>query len=703
MVKFIVRRLLLMLLTMLLVSIAVFAITTAAPGNVARNVLGIQVTAEQEASFLAQNGLDKPVYERYLSWLAGTDWRAAAVVGLPLRQVTTAEGYKEWWAVDKDGTLIRWRLDGDDLVALRRQPDGKVAESVDNGRWQLKPAAAEIARLEKYRGDVQNSPQLTDADRQAVLAPLDQILATLRQGGSQAALLAAVTEPETVLNGLRDANAPLAKQRFQKGADDVTGKDSLLQAVNIGLTLAAPTASRLEMSDEQFMASQLNRATVKMKSIDPDLASQMQQAYERLKAGDTTAAQAALAQAAPGLSHLTGNLADFTRALDTGDYRLATATLRDLADPAKTPFDANQLKAVPDTLSLLGSALKDGDPVLANQLLAAVDALKSGQIDAARTALGQAADEMQTLGEVIARTDAATRARVGRVFWGIDIQNHAVRWETGTGKDVWVFIQGKGWNALSGGPVDYIPVQKGLLRGDPGMSLRTGRPVADLLYICLRNSLVLAGIAFVVVMPLALILGIIAGLNEGKRLDRTLSIGGMMFSVTPEFATGIFLILIFASWLQLVPGATVFGEKAPWTRPEMLILPVATLTLVELGYVLRITRASMVEVMKAPYIRTAFLKGLPYRQIVFKHAVRNALMAPITVIMLHVNWLLGGIVIVEAIFGYPGLGNYLLASALFKDFNAIEAGAMILVAVAAGTQLLADILYTFINPRIRYS
>lgn len=134
----------------------------------------------------------------------------------------------------------------------------------------------------------------------------------------------------------------------------------------------------------------------------------------------------------------------------------------------------------------------------------------------------------------------------------------------------------------------------------------------------------------------------------------------------------------------------------------MLILPVATLTLVELGYVLRMTRASMSEVMRTPYIRTAFLKGLPYWRIVFKHAVRNALIAPITVIMLHVNWLVGGIVIVEAIFGYPGLGKYLLEAALFKDFNAIEAGAMVLVTLAVGTQLLADIAYTFLNPRIRY-
>jgi len=704
MAKFIMRRLLLMLLTMAIVSVAVFAITSAAPGNVARNVLGIEVTPEQEASFLAQNGLDKPVYERYFYWLAGTDWRATAVTGFPVRQITRPDGLKEWWAVDKDGSLIRWRLQGEDLIIERRQPDGKVVESNDNGRWQLKPPAAELARLTKYRVDVQNNPQLTDADRQAILAPLDQILGILGQSGqSQAALLAAVAQPEAALNALRDANAPKAKQGLQNVATNMLGSDTLIQAVNVAATLAGPTASSLELSQVQFMAGQLNRAFVKLKSLDAGLSAQVQQAYNSLKGGDIAAANTAMAQAAPGLSHLTGNLGNVTQGLQAGDYRLAATTLRDLADPDKTPFDANQLKVIPDTLKLLGTAFKDIDPTLGKTVLAAADGLSGGKIDAARASLNQAADQLQQMGQVIARTDVAGQARVGRVFWGIDDQNHAVRWETGTGKDVWVFIQGTGWMAFSGGPVEYIPLARGLLRGDPGISLRTNRPVADLLFLRLRNSLVLAGLAFVIVMPIALLLGIIAGLNEGKTLDRTLSIGGMMFSVTPEFATGIFLILIFAFWLKLVPGATVFGEKAPWTRPDMLILPVATLTLIELGYVLRITRASMVEVMKAPYIRTAFLKGLPYWQIVIRHAVRNALMAPITVIMLHVNWLLGGIVIVEVIFGYPGLGSYLLDSALFKDFNAIEAGAMILVLVAVSTQLLADVVYTFINPRIRYS
>jgi len=142
---------------------------------------------------------------------------------------------------------------------------------------------------------------------------------------------------------------------------------------------------------------------------------------------------------------------------------------------------------------------------------------------------------------------------------------------------------------------------------------------------------------------------------------------------------------------------------APWREPKLLVLPVLTLTLVEVGYVARMTRASMIEVTNAPYIRTAHLKGLPRSRIIMHHAIRNALIAPITVIMLHVNWLIGGIVVVESVFGYPGLGMYLLDSALFKDVNAIQAGALVMVALAVSTQLIADVIYTFLNPRIRYT
>ena len=704
MVKFIVRRLLLMLLTMVIVSIAVFVITEAAPGNVARNVLGIHITPEQEASFLAQTGLDKPMPERYFSWLVGTDWRAASKVGMPVRQITTEDGFKEWWAVEEDGTLIQWKLEGEDLLARRRQPDGGVEETVDNGRWRVKDPAVEIERLEAYRAQLLENTQLTEADRQAILQQLDRILEILRgEDQTQAGLLAALAEPEGALEEMVDPEASRKKEALQKAADDLFKKDELLQAIAVYQELTGTPAGDLKTSDFQSMSRRVKKAADKFEDVNPTLANQLLQASESLKAEDIPAAKETLSRAAKALSDLTGAVGDFADTLQARDYQGTAAALRNLSDPAKTPLDTARLAIMPDQFKKIRQTLKDASPEMSEEVKQAYESLEAGNTEAARGAFARAADFLDETAQTIARSDAASQARVARTFWGVDTQNHAVRWEKGTGKIVWQLIPGSGWMAFTGGPAEYIPLQKGLLRGDPGVSLRTGRPVADLLFTRLRNSLVLAGIAFVIVMPLALVLGLIAGLNEGKPLDRALSIGGMMFSVTPEFATGIFLILIFAFWLKLVPGATVFGEKAPWERPDMLILPVLTLTLIELGYVLRITRASMVDVMKAPYIRTAFLKGLPYWRVVFKHAVRNALMAPITVIMLHVNWLLGGIVVVEVIFGYPGLGSYLLESALFKDFNAIEGGAIILVAVAVGTQLLADIVYTFLNPRIRYA
>jgi peptide/nickel transport system permease protein len=331
--------------------------------------------------------------------------------------------------------------------------------------------------------------------------------------------------------------------------------------------------------------------------------------------------------------------------------------------------------------------------------------LKRDDVTEAHTALRHAAALLREASPSIVRHRIAEQAHVARYFWGVDNQNHVVLWKTHAKQAVWQrTITGGSWFKQSSGPVEYIPLQRGLLRGDPGQSMRTRQPVKLELMRRLRNSAILAGIAFVVVMPLALLLGLIAGLNEGKPLDRILSIFGLVTTASPNFATGVVLIVIFSAWLKVLPGATVFtSSSAIFENPKMLALPVATLTLIELGYVLRMTRASMVEVMRTAYIRTAFLKGLPYWRIVFKHAVRNALMAPITVIMLHVNWLMGGIVVVESIFGYPGLGTFLLNSALYKDVFGIEAGAMVLVTLAVGTQLIADIIYTFLNPRIRYS
>lgn len=288
-------------------------------------------------------------------------------------------------------------------------------------------------------------------------------------------------------------------------------------------------------------------------------------------------------------------------------------------------------------------------------------------------------------------------------FWGVDNKNNAVMWVRGEGAEVWQLTKA-GLRKAGDGPQNYIPLRKGLLRGDPGKSLQFGRPVAVIILPRIRNTLVLAGAAFIIVMPLALILGILAGINEGKALDRVISIAGLGATATPEFVTGIFLILIFGIWLKWLPAVAIFtSANAIFEDPTLLALPVMTLTAVELGYVARMTRASMVEVMDSAYIRTAIIKGMPISRVVTRHAVRNALMAPITIIMLHVNWLVGGVVVVEVIFGYPGLGKYIYDAAIFGDYNAVEAAAMVTVAIAVITRLLGDLAYTLLNPRIRYS
>ncbi len=288
-------------------------------------------------------------------------------------------------------------------------------------------------------------------------------------------------------------------------------------------------------------------------------------------------------------------------------------------------------------------------------------------------------------------------------FWGVNESGSAVKWVRGQGAEVWLLTK-SGLRRQGDGPQQYIPLRRGLLRGDGGKSMQTGRPVAVTLFPRLRNSALLAAIAFAVVMPLALALGILAGVNEGRPIDRAISILGLTLTATPEFVTGIFLILIFGIWLKVVPAVALFtSPDAVFRQPSLLILPVLTLTAVELGYVARMTRASMVEVMDTPYIRAAIIKGMPRSRVIFRHAVRNALLAPITIIMLHVNWLVGGLVVVEVIFGYPGLGQYIYDAAMFGDFNAIEAAAMVLVVVAVGTRLVGDFAYTLLNPRIRYA
>jgi peptide/nickel transport system permease protein len=241
------------------------------------------------------------------------------------------------------------------------------------------------------------------------------------------------------------------------------------------------------------------------------------------------------------------------------------------------------------------------------------------------------------------------------------------------------------------------------LQGDLGFSTLYKLPVNDIIWDRLANTLLLAGVAFAVIVPLSIILGISAGMKEGSILDRTISVSSIVTTSVPEFASGVFLASIFVIWLGILPGTASLDSGAGWPIWQQLIMPVAVMVLYDLGYVVRMVRASMVEVMTRPYIRTAILKGLSFRDVIMKHALRNAMIAPFTVILLQINYLITGVVVVEAVFAYPGFGRMLLDAALSQDVATVEAAALFAVFVSVATQIAGDLGYMMLNPRIRFS
>jgi peptide/nickel transport system permease protein len=246
----------------------------------------------------------------------------------------------------------------------------------------------------------------------------------------------------------------------------------------------------------------------------------------------------------------------------------------------------------------------------------------------------------------------------------------------------------------------YFTWAGNFVAGDWGQSIRFKVPVSEVLWPRLGNTAILGVATFAVMIPLSMVLGILAGMKEGSKLDRSISVTSIITTSVPEFASAVFVVAIFVFWLKWLPGTSTMSSGFD---PLQLIMPVLVLVIYDFGYVTRMTRASMAEVMTTQYIRTAILKGVPWSQVVLKHALRNALIAPFTVIMLQVNWLLSGVIVVEFFFAYKGFGALILEAALNKDIFLLEACTMITVFVAVASQMIADIGYTFLNPRIRFA
>jgi peptide/nickel transport system permease protein len=247
--------------------------------------------------------------------------------------------------------------------------------------------------------------------------------------------------------------------------------------------------------------------------------------------------------------------------------------------------------------------------------------------------------------------------------------------------------------------VRYVEWVGNAARGDFGDSIRFKTPVSTLLWDRLANTGILALCVFAIMIPLSLLLGVLSGMREGSGLDRGISFVSILTTSVPEFASAPFLVALFVFKLGWLPGTS---SMTGGFNPIELVLPVAVLVLYDFGYVARMTRASMAEVMTSQYIRTAVLKGLPQRTVIMGHALRNALIAPFTVIVLQLNWLLSGVIVVEVFFAYRGFGKLLYDGATFGDIYLIEACTLVAVFVAVFSQFISDVGYTLLNPRIRF-
>lgn len=243
-----------------------------------------------------------------------------------------------------------------------------------------------------------------------------------------------------------------------------------------------------------------------------------------------------------------------------------------------------------------------------------------------------------------------------------------------------------------------------LFHGDLGDSLSYHVPVSSLLGNALVHSLKLAAFAFVLVVPIAILGGVIAALKRDRLTDRAITLTGLSLTVVPEFVTGIILILVFGLWFDLLPVSANAPDGASiLTQLKYLLLPALTLVILLFGYIARITRAGTIESLDADYTRTAFLKGLPRPTVIRRHVLRNSLLPTIAVVATQTGYLIGGLVVIETLFNYPGMGRLIFTAANQKDFPLLESAVLIVGIGFLIATLLADLAYSVLNPRIRYA
>lgn len=250
-------------------------------------------------------------------------------------------------------------------------------------------------------------------------------------------------------------------------------------------------------------------------------------------------------------------------------------------------------------------------------------------------------------------------------------------------------------------PVRYVEWLGGFISGDWGQSPLLNTPVRPLVVERMINSLMLATFALALVVPVSIGLGVLAALHRDGPIDRVISVTGLSLIALPEFVAGVVVLVVFAVQLGWFPVSSEVPSANPVDVIRQFLLPSIPLVLVLFGYIARMARAGTVEALDSNYVRTAVLKGLPRRTLIWRHVLRNALLPTISVVSVQVGYLFGGLVVTETLFNYPGIGKLLLDSAVGHDLPVLEATVLVIAVLYMLSNLVADSLYAVLNPRIR--
>jgi peptide/nickel transport system permease protein len=247
----------------------------------------------------------------------------------------------------------------------------------------------------------------------------------------------------------------------------------------------------------------------------------------------------------------------------------------------------------------------------------------------------------------------------------------------------------------------YVTWAGNFVTGDWGESPIQRVEVRPLVVDRLKNSLILGGFALVLIVPVSILLGVLAALNYGKALDRIISVAGLSFVALPEFVVGVVVIVVFAVKLGWFPTSSQVPSANPVDIVRQCLLPSIPLMFVLFGYISRMARAGTIEALRSNYTRTAVLKGLPRRHVIMRHVLRNSLLPTITVVSVQVGYLVGGLVVIETLFNYPGIGELILNAATGHDLPTLEAAVLMIALIYTVSNFVADIVAALLNPRVR--